>query len=225
MDKGLKRDKDEVAPSEARPNLEQPSHRNSEFLQDVVHVRDKEARRAENRDFLASAEPGRVRLPDERQAVTHKFSIAGQEGYITVGLYPNGKPGEIFISMAKEGSTVSGLMDSLATAVSIILQYGVPLKVLVNKFVHMRFEPSGATSNPKIPIAGSVIEYIFRWLDLEFGDKAESEGVNFSQLFVQIADSVSNLNRSFDSVLDTATSLADWLEQSQHENPEVCDGV
>jgi len=123
-------------------------------------------------ELLAPPEPHRVRLPDERQAVTHKFSIAGHEGYITVGLYPNGKPGEVFISMAKEGSAVSGLMDSFATAVSIMLQYGVPLKVLVNKFSHMRFEPSGMTSNPEIPMAKSVMDYIFRWMDLKFGAQA-----------------------------------------------------
>jgi ribonucleoside-diphosphate reductase alpha chain len=124
-------------------------------------------------ELLAPPEPHRVRLPDERQAVTHKFSIAGHEGYITVGLYPNGKPGEMFISMAKEGSVVSGLMDSFATAVSIMLQYGVPLKVLVGKFSHMRFEPSGMTTNPEIPMAKSVMDYIFRWLDLKFGEQAE----------------------------------------------------
>ncbi len=118
---------------------------------------------------LAPPAPQRVRLPDERQAITHKFSIAGHEGYITVGLYPNGKPGEMFVAMAKEGSVVSGLMDSFATAVSIMLQYGVPLEVLVHKFSHMRFEPSGVTSNPDIPLAKSVMDYIFRWMDLKFG--------------------------------------------------------
>ena len=121
-------------------------------------------------DHNAPPKPKRVRLPDERQAVTHKFSIAGHEGYLTIGLYPNGKPGEMFISMAKEGSVVSGLMDSFATSVSIMLQYGVPLKVLINKFCHARFEPSGFTTNSKIPIAKSVMDYIFRWMDLKFGD-------------------------------------------------------
>ncbi len=121
---------------------------------------------------LAPPKPQRVRLPDERRAITHKFAIGGHEGYITVGLYPNGKPGEMFISMAKEGSVVSGLMDSFATSVSIMLQYGVPLKVLINKFSHARFEPSGFTSNPEIPIAKSVMDYIFRWMDLKFGEHA-----------------------------------------------------
>jgi ribonucleoside-diphosphate reductase alpha chain len=110
----------------------------------------------------------RHRLPEERPSLTHKFSIAGHEGYITVGLYPNGQPGEIFIRMAKEGSTVSGLMDSFATAVSLSLQHGVPLKVLVEKFAHTRFEPSGWTGNEQIGFAKSIMDYIFRWLQLRF---------------------------------------------------------
>ena len=126
--------------------------------------------KAEKEGLLSPPKPRRVRLPDERQAITHKFSISGHEGYITVGCYPNGKPGEMFISMAKEGSVVSGLMDSFATSVSIMLQYGVPLKVLVNKFSHARFEPSGFTANKEIPIAKSVMDYIFRWMDLKFGE-------------------------------------------------------
>ena len=112
--------------------------------------------------------PHRRRLPSERTAVTHKFDIAGHEGYITVGLYPDGQPGEIFLKMAKEGSTVSGLMDSFATTVSVALQYGVPLRDLVNKFAHVRFEPAGFTGNPEIPIAKSTIDYIFRWLGARF---------------------------------------------------------
>jgi ribonucleoside-diphosphate reductase alpha chain len=112
--------------------------------------------------------PYRRHLPDERRAITHKFSIAGHEGYITVGLYEDGSPGELFVRMAKEGSTISGLMDSFATAVSIMLQYGVPLDVLVHKFSHSRFEPSGYTSNSKIPIAKSIMDYIFRWLAMKF---------------------------------------------------------
>jgi len=112
--------------------------------------------------------PARKKLPDERQAITHKFSISGHEGYITVGLYENGQPGEIFMVMNKEGSVISGLMNSFATSISIALQYGVPLKILVNKFVHSRFEPSGFTSNPNIRIAKSIVDYIFRWLALKF---------------------------------------------------------
>src|SRR5213082_2225456 len=110
----------------------------------------------------------RHRLPEERMSVTHKFNIGGHEGYITVGLYPDGSPGEIFITMAKEGSTVSGLMDSFALAVSIALQHGVPLKLLCEKFAHTRFEPSGWTNNPDIGFAKSIMDYIFRWLQVRF---------------------------------------------------------
>jgi len=106
----------------------------------------------------------RHKLPDERQALTHKFSVGEHEGYITVGLYENGQPGEIFLTMAKEGSTISGLVDAFATAISIALQYGVPLSTLVDKFSHTRFEPSGFTKNPEIPIAKSITDYIFRYL-------------------------------------------------------------
>jgi ribonucleoside-diphosphate reductase alpha chain len=110
----------------------------------------------------------RRRLSDERRAITHKFSIAGHEGYLTVGMYEDGQPGELFITMAKEGSTVSGLMDSFATAISLSLQYGVPLQVLADKFSHTRFEPAGFTNNPDLPIAKSITDYIFRWLSLKF---------------------------------------------------------
>src|SRR5947208_13925208 len=110
----------------------------------------------------------RRRLPDERRSLTHHFSIGGQEGYVTVRIYEDGLPGELFIRMAKEGSTVSGLMDSFATAVSLALQHGVPLKLLCDKFAHTRFEPSGFTGNQQIPIAKSIMDYIFRWLELRF---------------------------------------------------------
>jgi ribonucleoside-diphosphate reductase alpha chain len=112
--------------------------------------------------------PVRRKLPDERRSITHKFSIGGHEGYITVGMYDDGAPGEIFITMAKEGSTISGLMDAFATAVSFNLQYGVPLKFLVDKFAHVRFEPSGWTGNQTIPYAKSIMDYIFRWLGAKF---------------------------------------------------------
>jgi ribonucleoside-diphosphate reductase alpha chain len=112
--------------------------------------------------------PVRRKLNDERQSITHKFSIGGHEGYITVGMFEDGLPGEIFVSMAKEGSTISGLMDSFATSISYCLQYGVPLKFLVDKFGHVRFEPSGWTGNPNIPYAKSIPDYIFRWLGSKF---------------------------------------------------------
>src|ERR1700735_4982457 len=122
----------------------------------------------ESQDLNAPPRAIRHRLQEERASITHKFSIAGHEGYITVGLYPNGQPGEIFIRMAKEGSTVSGLMDAFATSVSLALQHGVPLKVLCEKFAHTRFEPSGWTGNEQIGYAKRLMDYIFRWLQLRF---------------------------------------------------------
>lgn len=126
------------------------------------------AKEGDKEEAKKVGKPRRERLPETRQSVTHKFSVAGHEGYITVGLYEDGRPGELFITMAKEGSTVGGLMDSFGTAISICLQYGVPLRVLVNKFSHTRFEPMGHTSNPDIRIAKSLVDYIFRWLDITF---------------------------------------------------------
>lgn len=124
----------------------------------------------------------RRRLSDERRAITHKFAVGSYEGYITVGLYDDGTPGELFVTMAKEGSVISGLMDSFATSISIGLQYGVPLEVLVNKFVHMRFEPSGYTNNPQIRIAKSITDYIFRWLAIKFLPRESqlSVGINIA---------------------------------------------
>ncbi|MCP4601603.1 MAG: hypothetical protein GY847_14010, partial [Proteobacteria bacterium] len=137
----------------------------------------------------------RNRMPDERRSITHKFDIAGHKGYITAGIYDNGSLGEIFVTMAKQGSTISGLMDSFATAISMALQYGVPLEVLVDKFSHSRFEPSGVTCNPEIPLAKSIMDYIFRWLQLRFldqdGDKdvAETEDSGYiAPAFTQEAD-------------------------------------
>jgi ribonucleoside-diphosphate reductase alpha chain len=116
----------------------------------------------------AAAGPHRHRLPDERQSITHKFDIAGHEGYITVGLYEDGMPGELFLTMAKEGSTISGFADAFAQAISYALQYGVPLQDLVDKFSHVRFEPSGMTKNPDVRFAKSIVDYIFRWLATKF---------------------------------------------------------
>lgn len=113
-------------------------------------------------------QPARRRLPDERNAITHKFDIAGHEGYITVGLFEDESPGEIFLVMAKEGSTISGFADAFAQAVSYALQYGVPLQVLVDKFSHVRFEPSGMSKNPEVRFAKSIVDYIFRWLATKF---------------------------------------------------------
>jgi ribonucleoside-diphosphate reductase alpha chain len=128
----------------------------------------------------AAAMPKRRKLPDERQAITHKFDIAGHEGYITVGLYEDGMPGELFIVMAKEGSTISGFADAFAQAISYALQYGVPLQDLVDKFSHVRFEPSGMTRNPDVRFAKSIVDYIFRWMASKFlsQDAQYRAGVN-----------------------------------------------
>ncbi len=140
----------------------------------------------------APSEPARAmrhKLPDERRAITHKFDIQGHEGYITVGIYEDGTPGEIFLVMSKEGSTISGLMDAFATSISLALQYGVPLEVLVKKFAHTRFEPSGFTKNPEIPIAKSITDYIFRWLASKFlsGTQQEDIGIIRREPIVEIA--------------------------------------
>ena len=124
--------------------------------------------------------PRRRRLNDERRAITHKFKIASHEGYLTVGLYDDGQPGEIFITMNKEGTVISGLMDALATSVSVGLQYGVPLKVLVNKFAHMRFEPSGFTQHPNIRVAKSIVDYVFRWMALKFMSPEERSSIGIN---------------------------------------------
>jgi ribonucleoside-diphosphate reductase alpha chain len=118
--------------------------------------------------------PHRKRLPDTRDSVTHKFSISGHEGYLTAGLYPNASPGEVFIKMAKQGSTVSGLVDTIAVLISVALQYGVPLESLVRKFEHTRFEPSGDTTNREIRSTSSIADYIFTWLGLQFSEEFRS---------------------------------------------------
>ena len=130
-----------------------------------------------------SGQAVRRRLPDERQAITHKFDIAGHEGYITVGLFEDGSPGEIFLVMAKEGSTISGFADAFAQAISYSLQYGVPLQDLVDKFSHVRFEPAGLTRNPDVRIAKSIVDYIFRWLASKFlsVEAQHAAGVNLQE--------------------------------------------
>ena len=115
-----------------------------------------------------AGKPLRRRLSDTRTAITHKFDIAGHEGYLTVGLFENSQPGELFITMAKEGSTIGGLMDGIGTLTSLALQYGVPLEALVRKFAHVRFEPSGFTKNPDIRNAASITDYVFRWMAMQF---------------------------------------------------------
>jgi ribonucleoside-diphosphate reductase alpha chain len=159
----------------------------------------------------------RHRLQDERASITHKFSIAGHEGYITVGLYPTGQPGEIFIKMAKEGSTVSGLMDAFATSISLALQHGVPLKVLCEKFAHTRFEPSGWTGNEQIGYAKSLMDYIFRWLNLRF-----LSGTQLT-LFVGMGQQVSQLPASPSLIPETDPS--EHPLSSQHNLARLAEEV
>ena len=144
-------------------------NKKAETVQDILNELDaKAAAEATLDDPNAPPRAVRHRLPDTRPAVTHKFAIAGHEGYLTVGLYEHGQPGEIFIAMAKEGSTISGFMDSFALVFSIALQHGVPLETLVGKLAHTRFEPSGWTGNPEIGYAKSIMDYVARWLEHRF---------------------------------------------------------
>jgi ribonucleoside-diphosphate reductase alpha chain len=164
-----------------------------------------EASESPNVVELDQYRPRRHKLNDEREAFTHKFSIAGHEGYLTTGLYEDGQPGEIFLKMAKEGSTVSGLMDTIATMTSIALQYGVPLKALVDKFSHTRFEPSGFTNNKQIPIAKSVTDYVFRFLGNRY---LESEDSNSAEISDETGTSVplSIAKESTQTVQDASTA-------------------
>jgi ribonucleoside-diphosphate reductase alpha chain len=146
-------------------------YRDNSKGQQILTTNEKETGRKDS----TPGEPTRLKLPLERKAITHKFSIAGHEGYLTVGMYESGMPGEIFIVMAKEGSTISGLMDAFATAVSLALQYGVPLDVLIKKFSYTRFEPSGFTGNREIGYATSIMDYIFRWLANKFLEQMPQE--------------------------------------------------
>lgn len=151
----------------------------------------------------------RRRLNDERKAVTHKFQVGGYEGYLTVGLYDDGTPGEIFLRMNKEGSILSSLMDAFATAISIGLQYGVPLKVLVAKFAGVHFEPNGPTQNPNIPHARSIMDYIFRWLALKFLTPEERQtvlGIHMDEPVIEHVTEVTNVDGARQSrLLDNAS--------------------
>ncbi|TVQ59009.1 MAG: adenosylcobalamin-dependent ribonucleoside-diphosphate reductase [Phycisphaerales bacterium] len=166
--------------SDEDDDLEELDLAREEVADGVARIAKAAAKASENGAYVAEAKvlvdrnaaalqrPMRRRLPDTRSSLTHKFNIAGHEGYLTVGLYEDGKPGELFITMAKEGSTIGGLMDSLGTATSVALQYGVPIESLVNKFTHQRFEPAGMTANREIPFAKSLVDYIFRWMGMQF---------------------------------------------------------
>jgi ribonucleoside-diphosphate reductase alpha chain len=179
----------------------------SKRTQPLNTSRDKTAAEAAAEAVAAvSRTPVRRKLPDERHAITHKFDIAGHEGYITVGLFEDGQPGEIFLVMAKEGSTISGFADAFAQAISYALQYGVPLQALVDKFSHVRFEPSGMTRNPEIRFAKSIVDYIFRWLASKFlSPEAQFHaGVNGREL----EDSRHSLTPTADAGADAAAATA-----------------
>ncbi|MFN0053990.1 MAG: vitamin B12-dependent ribonucleotide reductase [Planctomycetales bacterium] len=167
----------------------------------------------------AAAAPFRRHLPSTRHSLTHKFSVGGHEGYVTVGLFEDGQPGELFITMAKEGSTIGGLMDTIGTLTSMALQYGVPLTALVTKFAHMRFEPSGWTGNPDIPNAKSVPDYIFRWLGMQFipGFKAANAPQRHGQGHASAAgDSVAAANYSAKEAPAAPATAAAALPDSPH---------
>jgi ribonucleoside-diphosphate reductase alpha chain len=161
----------------------------------------------------------RHRLDDERMSITHKFNVGGHEGYITVGLYQDGSPGELFITMAKEGSTVSGLMDSFACAVSLALQHGVPLKLLCEKFAHTRFEPSGWTNNTDIGFAKSIMDYIFRWLQLRF--LTGQQQLLFENLRPKLAGSTAQLPEAGDLGSVRTPSPGEGSPRAESREPRV----
>jgi ribonucleoside-diphosphate reductase alpha chain len=162
----------------------------------------------------ATPQPVRRRLPDERHSITHKFNVGGLEGYLTVGLYEDQTPGEIFLVVAKEGSTLSGMMDAFATAISISLQYGVPLGTLVKKFSHLRFEPSGFTSNKDIPMAKSIVDYVFRWLAQKFLTPRELDDLGMKNK--NGADNAQTPDK--DNAPQVAAFLASSNGKSNHKN-------
>jgi ribonucleoside-diphosphate reductase alpha chain len=170
------------------------------------------------------SQPVRRKLPDERHALTHKFDIQGHEGYITVGLFADGQPGEIFLVMAKEGSTISGFADAFAQAISYALQYGVPLQALVDKFSHVRFEPSGMTRNPEIRFAKSIVDYIFRWMASKFlSNEAQFHaGVNGREMDAPHAAAASTAAQApepFGSSKATAAASSYSTIQNQEDAP------
>lgn len=133
--------------------------------------------------------PKRERLPDTRRSITHKFKINDQEGYITVGFFDDGRPGEVFVKIAKHGSTISGLVDTIAVLTSMALQYGVPVETLARKFAYTRFEPSGWTNNPEIRRVNSIVDYLFRWLGVQCSDEYRSE-----QSLTNVSTDISDLD-------------------------------
>ena len=171
-------------------------------------------------DALAKVGPKRRRMPRERQSITHKFSIGGHEGYITAGMYDDGSVGEIFLTdIGKEGSTLRGMMNSFATAISIALQYGVPLETLVRKFSYMRFEPEGITGNPEIPFAKSMPDYIMRWLASRFLDTDAQEDLGILTKEVRARKAAQEVVQSI-GASDTAGPTAEE-EPSGNGSPEA----
>ncbi len=162
------------------------------------------------------SKPTRRRLPDTRASITHKFSIEGHECYITVGLFEDGTPGELFITMAKEGSTLSGMLDAFARSVSLLLQYGAPLSHLVEKFAHMRFEPSGWTGNAEIGFAKSIVDYVFRWLGLRFLSEDEKAYLGLVRTTTPVADAAAQ-----QALLDRVTSLVPETPKTGNGHTEV----
>jgi ribonucleoside-diphosphate reductase alpha chain len=192
---------------------------------------------AEDDNLDAPPRAVRHKLQQERMSVTHKFNVGGHEGYIIVGLYPDSEPGEIFIKMAKEGSTVSGLMDSFALAVSIALQHGVPLKLFCEKFAHTRFEPSGWSSNPDIGFAKSIMDYIFRWLQMRFFSGQQQflfENLRPKPVAGPAPEGIGELNGSAGSASETrpgsgsmhaADALAGMIDMGDAPSCHVCGSI
>ncbi|HMQ10015.1 MAG TPA: vitamin B12-dependent ribonucleotide reductase [Oligoflexia bacterium] len=184
---------------------------------------------SEQAKTAVTAKPYRKHLPDERQSITHKFSVGGYQGYITVGMFEDGNPGEIFLVISKEGTIISGMMDSFATAISLALQYGVPLRVLIDKFSHTRFEPSGMTSNKEIPFAKSLVDYIFRWMASKFLSPSEKAQVGI--LSEDAKQAVEQAEKALNTATTTETSSnavagaelahdeSNWSIQVQQDTP------
>lgn len=198
----------------------------SKKVQAISTKKDDKASTPEIKEVVTPG-PYRKKLEDERASITHKFSVGGHEGYINVGMYVDGQPGEIFITMSKEGSTISGLMDAFATSISLNLQYGVPLKVLINKFSHVRFEPSGFTNNKEIPIVKSITDYIFRWLAIKFLPKEEaSEFHTMSLIKDKTAEIKTNDATEVSPKTSTETATQEYATPITFKNLEdaiICD--
>jgi len=203
----------------------------SKRTQPLNTSKDKTARAAAGAVAVEAAAPRRRRLPDERQSITHKFDIAGHEGYITVGLYEDGQPGELFLTMAKEGSTISGFADAFAQAISYALQYGVPLQDLVDKFSHVRFEPAGMTKNPDIRFAKSIVDYIFRWMAAKFlsaeaqfhaGVNNREEVTTPEQLVLDVTSTAGGAAKSAEAVAAAHAKKAAFAAIQNQEDAPPC---